>query len=68
MTKLEKLKEQIMSVIRAKLKTELSCDDLLKLSQAASELERNEAFKSLSALATSGFGSCQSSEVKSEKQ
>ena len=55
MTKVEKLKEQIATVIKSKLKEDLTCEDVLKLAQAISELERNDTFKSLTSLATCGF-------------
>lgn len=54
--RISQLKENVADIIDEKLKGELTCDDVLKLAQAAVELDKSDVFSAMTKAAVVGFG------------
>ena len=55
MDAITELKNKVAAKIEAMLGQELSCEEILKLAQATTELERNEVFSKLGSSGVFGF-------------
>lgn len=69
---MEELKNGIIEKLKAKLETDLSCDELAKLAEAYATLERDTWMKELSKTVVSvpsfnGFGSAQLADVSASE-